>query len=77
MHAQVSGVLQSLLFKEGQQVRTGQVIAQIDPRAFQAAVNQAQGVLARDALCQASCDEVTTKTGAIQPTDQPHLKSSL
>ena len=34
---QVSGVLQSLLFKEGQQVQAGQALAQIDPRAFQAA----------------------------------------
>ncbi len=48
VHAQVSGVLQSLNFKEGQQVHAGQVLAQIDPRAFQAALSQAQGGLARD-----------------------------
>jgi multidrug efflux system membrane fusion protein len=45
---QVSGVLQSLMFKEGQQVRAGQQLAQIDPRAFQAALGQAEGQLARD-----------------------------
>ena len=45
---QVSGVLQSLLFKEGQQVQAGQPLAQIDPRAFQAALGQAEGTLARD-----------------------------
>ncbi len=48
IHAQVSGVLQSLHFKEGQQVKAGQLLAQIDPRAFQATVNQAEGSLARD-----------------------------
>lgn len=45
---QVSGVLQALMFKEGQQVKAGQQLAQIDPRAFQAALGQAEGTLARD-----------------------------
>nr|WP_233151813.1 MdtA/MuxA family multidrug efflux RND transporter periplasmic adaptor subunit [Pelomonas sp. KK5] len=48
VHAQVSGVLQQIQFKEGQQVKAGQVLAQIDPRAFQAALGQAEGALARD-----------------------------
>jgi multidrug efflux system membrane fusion protein len=48
VHAQISGVLQGLNFKEGQQVRAGQLLAQIDPRAFQAALSQAEGALARD-----------------------------
>jgi multidrug efflux system membrane fusion protein len=48
VHAQVSGVLQRLSFKEGQQVRAGQSLAQIDPRALQAALSQAEGALARD-----------------------------
>ena len=48
VHAQVSGVLQSLKFDEGQQVRAGQWLAQIDPRPFQAALAQAEGTLARD-----------------------------
>ncbi len=45
---QVSGMLQSLNFKEGQQVKAGQVLAQIDPRSFQAALGQSEGVAARD-----------------------------
>ena len=45
---QVSGMLQSLNFKEGQQVKAGQLLAQIDPRAFQAALGQAEGTAARD-----------------------------
>ncbi|MDE1928612.1 MAG: efflux RND transporter periplasmic adaptor subunit, partial [Burkholderiales bacterium] len=48
VHVQVSGVLQRLDYREGQQVRAGQQLAQIDPRAFEAALEQAQGALARD-----------------------------
>lgn len=43
--AQVSGTLTSVLFKEGDTVRAGQVIARIDSRALQAQVLQAQGAL--------------------------------
>lgn len=48
VRAQVSGVLQALAFQEGRPVRAGQLLAQIDPRAFQAALAQAEGTLARD-----------------------------
>ena len=42
---QVSGVISEVFFEEGQMVRKGQVLAQIDPRPFQAALTQAQGQL--------------------------------
>lgn len=45
---QVDGRLESVAFREGQAVRKGQVLAQIDPRAFQAQLHQAEGALARD-----------------------------
>ena len=48
VRAQVGGVLQRLNFKEGQPVKAGQVLAEIDPRPFQAALAQAEGALARD-----------------------------
>lgn len=48
VRAQVTGVLQQLNFKEGQQVSAGQTLAQIDPRAFQASLSQAEGNAARD-----------------------------
>jgi multidrug efflux system membrane fusion protein len=51
---QVDGRLDQVLFKEGQEVRAGQVLAQIDPRPFQAVLHQAEGARARDAAQLAS-----------------------
>lgn len=48
VRAQVSGVLQSVLFKEGDRVKAGQHLIQIDPRTYQAQYNQALAALARD-----------------------------
>lgn len=45
---QVSGILQQVLFKEGQMVKAGQVLAQIDPRQFEMALLQASGQRQRD-----------------------------
>lgn len=42
---QVSGVISEVYFTEGQMVQKGQVLAQIDPRPFQASLTQAQGQL--------------------------------
>ena len=44
----VDGQLDHVGFVEGQDVREGQVLAQIDPRTFQAALQQAQATKARD-----------------------------
>ncbi|BBP03952.1 multidrug transporter [Sulfuriferula plumbiphila] len=44
----VSGLLQSVHYREGQMVKAGQLLAQIDPRPFRIAVEQAQGVVMRD-----------------------------
>lgn len=48
MHTQVQGTLASVTFVEGQHVKQGQRLAQIDPRVFQAQVDQAQAALGRD-----------------------------
>ncbi|MEN3338851.1 MAG: rane fusion protein multidrug efflux system [Acidobacteriota bacterium] len=48
VRAQVTGQLSGIHFAEGQEVRKGQLLFTIDPRPFQAALQQAQAVLARD-----------------------------
>ncbi|MHB1861978.1 MAG: efflux RND transporter periplasmic adaptor subunit [Gemmatimonadaceae bacterium] len=49
VEAQVGGILDNVAFHEGDEVRAGQVLFQIDPRPFQATLRQAQAALARDA----------------------------
>jgi multidrug efflux system membrane fusion protein len=48
VQTQISGQLQTYGFTEGQMVKKGDFLAQIDPRPFQAALDSAQGTLARD-----------------------------
>lgn len=48
VQAQVSGVLQRVAFREGQEVKRGQVLFELDPRPYRAALEQALAVLERD-----------------------------
>jgi multidrug efflux system membrane fusion protein len=48
IHPQVTGQVTGIEFKEGDEVRKGQLVFTIDPRPFQAALEQAQAVLERD-----------------------------
>ncbi|MEJ0010404.1 MAG: efflux RND transporter periplasmic adaptor subunit [Alphaproteobacteria bacterium] len=49
VHTQVDGELMSTSFTEGQDVKKGQVLAQIDPRTFQAQYESAVATKAKDA----------------------------
>ena len=48
MQAQVSGQLVHVRFREGDNVRHGQILFEIDPRPFEAALTLARGPLSRD-----------------------------
>jgi RND family efflux transporter MFP subunit len=56
---QTNGVLESILFKEGDPVKKGQLLFRIDPRPMVAAAEQARAALARDQaqLAQAQAQE--------------------
>src|SRR5512139_2983677 len=61
--AQVTGYLVKQDYREGEYVRKGQVLFEIDPRTFQAAVDTAKGALeqARGQLAQAEARWTTAK----------------
>lgn len=48
VRAKVDGELKAIRFQEGQTIRAGQVLAELDARSFEAQLAQARGVLARD-----------------------------
>ena len=56
VRALVPGQLQRVYFREGDEVRRGQVLFVIDPRPYQAALAQAQANLARDEAAMRNAD---------------------
>ena len=48
VQSQISGQIMKIWFKEGQMVKAGDPLIQIDPRPYQVALEQAQGALVKD-----------------------------
>jgi RND family efflux transporter MFP subunit len=62
VRAQVTGYLLKQGYQEGAFVKKGQLLFQIDPRPFQAALDQAQGQLAQAKAQLANAEAVQTRT---------------
>lgn len=62
---QVTGELTGVYFKEGQDVRKGQLLFTLDKRPFEAALRQAEGQLARDAAQAANAKAQAARYAAL------------
>jgi multidrug efflux system membrane fusion protein len=82
--ARIDGRLDEVHFKEGEEVKQGQLLFTIDPRPFQAVLEQAQAQLARDRaqMTQANTDErrydylLKQGVGSREQYDQAHATAA-
>ena len=79
---QITGELTGVHFKEGQDVRKGQLLFTLDKRPFEAALKQAQGMLAKDqaqaanARAQAKRYESLNKAGVVSKEEYEQMQSN-
>ncbi|WP_439924544.1 efflux RND transporter periplasmic adaptor subunit [Nitrobacter sp. JJSN] len=73
IRTQISGYLMKIEFKEGQDVRKGDLLAEIDPRPYEATLAQANGNLTRDeALLKGAQVDLTRYRGLAAQNAVPH-----
>jgi multidrug efflux system membrane fusion protein len=72
VRSQVTGLLTSIDFKEGQFVKKGDRLAQIDPRTYQAKLDEAKAALTRD---QAHLDNAQANLGRYVPLEKQGFSS--
>lgn len=80
---QVGGIIQKRLFKEGDEVKAGQPLYQIDPQSYQAALAEARGTQAsakatlKAAQLKATRDAQLVKIDAISAEDNESAQAAL
>jgi len=73
IRSQISGYLQKIDFVEGKEVKKGDLLAEIDPRPYEATLAQAQGQLARDeAQLKGAQVDLTRYQGLAAQNAVPH-----
>ena len=65
MRARVTGVITKILFRDGQNVRAGQQLLEIDPRPYRAALAQAEAQQARAEASLANARQVTARSRSL------------
>ncbi|MGO8910396.1 MAG: MdtA/MuxA family multidrug efflux RND transporter periplasmic adaptor subunit [Bradyrhizobium sp.] len=73
IRTQISGYLMKVDFKEGDEVKKGDLLAEIDPRPYEATLAQARGQLARDeAMLKGAQVDLTRYQGLAAQNAVPH-----
>jgi multidrug efflux system membrane fusion protein len=73
IRSQISGYLMKIDFKEGDEVKKGDLLVEIDPRPYEAALAQAKGNLTRDeALLKGAQVDLTRYQGLAAQNAVPH-----
>ena len=73
IRTQISGYLIKVVFKEGDEVKKGDLLAEIDPRPYEAALAQQRGQLARDeATLKGAQVDLTRYQGLAAQNAVPH-----